>query len=181
MAELGFAPKDLKRIIITHADFDHVGGLKALKAATGARVYASAIEAEGIAAGHPTRPIKSRNSLVKFLFSMVTHLVKPGRLSVDEILTDGQILPVLGGLHVVETFGHTPGHVSLFAPATGILFSGDSIVSDESGLQSSREAVTWERAEADESARRQAALGATIVCPGHGPVVKDAAGKFPQV
>ena len=52
LAGLGYyAPKDLKRILITHAGFDHVGGLARLKAATGARVYASAI-----AAGHTPRP-----------------------------------------------------------------------------------------------------------------------------
>ena len=46
-------------------------------------------------------------------------------------LSDGQILPVLGGLRVIETLGHTPGHISLFAPSAGILFCGDSIVSSE--------------------------------------------------
>jgi glyoxylase-like metal-dependent hydrolase (beta-lactamase superfamily II) len=181
LADLGYAPQALKRILITHADFDHVGGLAALKAATGARVYASALEAQGIAAGHPTRPVKIKNSLLRAFFSIITRLMKPAHVNVDEILADGQVLSILGGLRVLETFGHTPGHISLFAPAAGILFSGDSIVSDETGLQSSREAVTWERARADESARRQAGLGATIVCPGHGPVVMDAAGKFPQV
>ena len=49
MAGLGCAPGDLKRILITHADFDHVGGLAPLKKATGARVYASPVEAQALA------------------------------------------------------------------------------------------------------------------------------------
>ena len=51
IAGLGRAPGNLKRILITHSDGDHVGSLTALKAATGARVYASRIEAEATAAG----------------------------------------------------------------------------------------------------------------------------------
>jgi glyoxylase-like metal-dependent hydrolase (beta-lactamase superfamily II) len=181
IVELGYTPTDLKRIIITHADMDHVGGLAALKAASGARLLASKIEAEGIAAGHPTRPLNTRNALMRLLFSLLTRLVKTSGVSVDEILSDGQVLPILGGLQVIETIGHTPGHLSLFSPSTGILFSGDSIISDENGLYTSREAVTWDRARADASTRRQVALGPQIVCPGHGPVVRAAAGKFPLV
>jgi len=82
---------------------------------------------------------------------------------------------------VVETPGHTPGHISLFAPSAGVLFPGDSLVSEGDSLVSSSESVAWDGARAIESARAQAALGARIVCPAHGPVVKDAAGKFLEV
>ena len=188
LAGLGHAPKDLKRILITHADFDHVGGLARLKAATGARVYASAIEAEAIAAGHASRPFrhasrpfKPSNLLRKLVFSITGHLVKPRPVQVDEILADGQVLPVLGGLRVVETAGHTPGHVSFFAPSAGVLFVGDSLVSEETGLRGSRGANNWDQAKADDAVRKQAALGARLVCPGHGAVVSEAVGKFPKL
>ena len=46
IAELGRQPNDLKRILITHADADHYGSAAELKAITGARLYASAAEAE---------------------------------------------------------------------------------------------------------------------------------------
>jgi glyoxylase-like metal-dependent hydrolase (beta-lactamase superfamily II) len=82
-------------------------------------------------------------------------------------------------LVVVETPGHTPGHISLFAPSAGVLFCGDSIVSDQNTLQGSRPGITWNESKARESERKQAALGAQIVCSGHGPVVMDAVGKFP--
>jgi glyoxylase-like metal-dependent hydrolase (beta-lactamase superfamily II) len=178
---LGHAPRDLKRILITHADFDHVGGLARLKAATGARVYASAIEAEAIAAGHSSRPLKPSNLLLKTIFSITTFLVRPRPVRVDELLSDGQVLPVLGGLRVVATAGHTPGHVSFFAPSAGVLFVGDSLVSEETGLRGSRGANTWDQAKADEAVRKQAALGARFVCPGHGAPVSEAAGKFPKL
>jgi glyoxylase-like metal-dependent hydrolase (beta-lactamase superfamily II) len=181
LAALGYTPKDIKRILITHADFDHVGGLAALKAATGARVYASTTEAAAMAAGRPSRSLKPSNAFGKLLFGIMGHIFKASPVQVDEFLADGQVLPVLGGLRVLETFGHTPGHLSFFAPSAGILFVGDSIVSEEAGLRGSSGANNWDQAKSDESVRKQAALGTRIVCSGHGPVVMDAAGKFPQV
>jgi glyoxylase-like metal-dependent hydrolase (beta-lactamase superfamily II) len=181
LAGLGYASGDLKRILITHADFDHVGGLAPLKAATGARVFASPVEAQAIAEGHASRPLKPRSAITKFLFDLMAGLFKPAPVKVDELLADGQILPVLGGLRIVETPGHTPGHISLFAPAAGILFCGDSIVSGETGLRGSSGANNWDQAKSDESVRKQATLGARILCSGHGPVVMDAAGKFSQI
>jgi glyoxylase-like metal-dependent hydrolase (beta-lactamase superfamily II) len=144
---LGRSPSDLRRILITHADMDHVGGLAALKKATGATIFASTVDSRAMGEGRSSRP--------------------------------GQILPVAGELRAVETIGHTPGHFSYYVPALRILFTGDSIVTDDKGLHGSRPALTWDAAKAAESVRRQAALGARIVCPGHGPVIMDAAGKFP--
>ena len=181
LASLGYKSADLKRILITHADFDHVGGLAPLKAATGARVFASPVEARAIAEGHASRPLKPRSKITKLLFDLMAGLFKPAPVQVDELLSDGQILPVLGGLRVVETPGHTPGHISLFASSAGILFCGDSIVSGEDALRGSTGANNWDQAKSDESVRKQAALGARILCSGHGPVVMDAAGKFPLV
>ena len=39
--------------------------------------------------------------------------------------------------------------------------------------------VTWDEAKAFESVRKQAELGASVVCSGHGPVIRDANGKYP--
>src|SRR5512139_2444355 len=71
---LGRSPRDVKRILITHSDWDHIGGLRALHRATAARTYASRIEAEALAAGRPSRPTKTPSNaslarrLMKALF-----------------------------------------------------------------------------------------------------------------
>jgi glyoxylase-like metal-dependent hydrolase (beta-lactamase superfamily II) len=180
IASLGKSAHDVKRIIITHADLDHVGGLAALHKVTGARTYASKVEAEAIAAGRPSRPINpSGFSVQRLVVNLLHPFMKAAPFQVDEILADGQILPALGGLRVVDTSGHTPGHISLFAPAVGILFCGDSLVTDENGIHGSRPGLTWDDAKAKEAVRKQAGLGARVVCSGHGPVVMDATGKFP--
>ena len=174
------SPGDVKRIILTHSDLDHVGALAALQAATGASTYASQIEADAIAIGKASRKASPPGfSLRRFLFFLLAPLFKAKPFQVAEIITDGQNLPVLGGLRVVETPGHTPGHISLFAPTQGILFCGDSMVTDENGIHGSRPAVTWDEAKAFESVRKQAELGASVVCSGHGPVIRDANGKYP--
>jgi glyoxylase-like metal-dependent hydrolase (beta-lactamase superfamily II) len=180
ITSLGKRAQDVKRIIITHADLDHFGGLAALQAATGARTYSSRIEADAIALGKSSREIKPAGfSLRRILFALIGPFMKAAPFRIHEILAEGATLPVLGGLRVVETPGHTPGHLSLFAASAEILFCGDSMVSNANGLQGSRPGITWDETRARESERKQAALGAKIVCSGHGPVVMDARGKFP--
>jgi glyoxylase-like metal-dependent hydrolase (beta-lactamase superfamily II) len=181
LSGLGKSGRDLKRIILTHSDFDHVGALAALKEATGARTYASQIEADAISTGRASRPIRMPFAWRRAAFFLLRPFMRARPVRVDEILTDGMVLPVLGGLRVLDTAGHTPGHISLYAPAAGVLFCGDSIVSDPDGLKRSRPPLTWDQARADDSVRKQNALKPAIVCSGHGPVVKEAAGKMPQV
>jgi glyoxylase-like metal-dependent hydrolase (beta-lactamase superfamily II) len=181
LASLGHKPGDLRRILITHSDGVHVGGLAALKAATGARTYASEIEAKAIAEGRSSREIRVKaRGLMRLRFALTRMLFKTKPVVIDEFLTDGQELPALGGLRAVATPGHTPGHLSFFAPGLGILFAGDSLNSGNGELSGSKGTYTWDREKADASMRLQASLGAKIVCVAHGKVVMDAIGKFPQ-
>ncbi len=179
VSHLGRKPADLKRILLTHSDPDHIGSLAALKASTGARAYASEIEARGIAEGRSTRqPSGGARGMLSGAVGLFFK-IQPARI--DEILADGQVLPVLGELRVVATEGHTPGHISFFAPDPGILFAGDSMRSVGGRLRGSGAGLTWDQAKADAAVRRQAALGARIVCAGHGPVIMDPQDKFPRV
>lgn len=179
ISDRGYSAKDLKRIIITHSDMDHVGGLAPLQRVSGARVYSSAVEAEAIAKGVSSRPLRAMKLRRRILFTLLGRFFRPAPVRVDEIITDGQTLDVLGGLQVLATPGHTPGHVSLYSPSTGILFVGDSIVSHDAGLVGSVPANTWNQDQAAASVKKQAALRPRVVCSGHGPVVMDAMDKMP--
>ncbi len=173
------SPADLKRIIITHSDGDHMGALADLKAICGARAYANPIEAQAIEQARPSRDLKMHGVTAQ-LFRLAQPLFKAKPAHIDELLGDGQELPILGGLRVINTPGHTPGHISLYAPSLKILFCGDSLVATRNGaLRCSRGMNTWDTEQALASVKIQAALGAEIVCSGHGPIVREAAGKFP--
>jgi len=112
---LGHSASELKRIIITHADMDHIGSLSALKKASGAQIYTSKIEAEAMAQGRPSRQIQS-GMVCESADEIMLHFMQPIAVQADVILSEGQILPVLGGLRVVETPGHTPGHIPFSPP-----------------------------------------------------------------
>ena len=180
LTSLGYAPGDLRRILITHADTDHVGSLAALQKASGARLYASAIEAEAIATGRMSRPLKL-GGVRWFLFSLAQPFYKAKPAQIDETLSDGQSLPVLGGLRVVETPGHTPGHLSFYAPQPGVLFCGDSLRCTQGKIEISTGANTWDEALALQSAKLQAGLGARIVCAGHGEMITHVETQFSAI
>lgn len=177
--EIGYSPKDVKWILITHGDGDHVGGVNAVRAVSGAKVYATQIEADAMAAGESSRPLKPKG-LLKVLFKLREAFAPKRPVLVDEIMEPGQSLPVLGGLEVVATPGHTPGHVSLYAPEAGVLFAGDSLRTKEDEIiLGNIPMITWDEEKLLESIQKQAELRPMIVCVGHGPVVYEAGGKFP--
>ena len=178
LEKMGRVPQDIHSILITHSDPDHIGSAAVMKQASGARVFASQIEGDALAHGHTSREIKG-NALTKQLFNL---LARPNSLrptSVDETVAEGDVLPMLGGLHVVATPGHTPGHVSFYAPAYKTLFAGDSMMALGGKLGFNDGPVTWDYAQGIASVQKQAALGAEQVFCGHGSAVVGAKIAFP--
>jgi len=173
---IGRSIKDLNRIIITHCDADHIGALAHLKHLSGAIVYSSEIEAEGIKLGQPTRMVEFKG-LRKFIVSIMSKFFKIKPAEVDKCLKDGDEIPVLGGLQAVDTIGHTPGHFSYYLKSLKVLFAGDSIISIDDKLYSSNPVFTWDAHSAAESFKKQALLEPAIVCCGHGEVVINAQNK----
>jgi glyoxylase-like metal-dependent hydrolase (beta-lactamase superfamily II) len=176
---IGCDPADLRTILITHTDFDHVGGVRALKKVSGAKVCASQNAAEALAKGISSRELKFGKLLTPLLsgFEKTFHLPK---VAVDEILSPGQVLPILGGLEVIDTSGHTPGHLSYYAKGPGVLFAGDSLRTRPGEiLYNLYPAITWDGDKAIASTRKQKELNPKVVCSGHGPVVYESEMKFP--
>ena len=158
---LGREPGDLRQVLLTHADRDHVGSLAAIVAATGAEVYAHAHDAE-VAEGKR----EARNGqFVQF------------PATVDHIVADGQTLPLHGGIKVVETLGHTLGHVSYYLTGDGVLIAGDCINNREglsdSATSAPQNTVDFDLARA--AVKRIAALEPSSIVCGHGPPIVEGA------
>ena len=79
------------------------------------------------------------------------------------------------GMRIVDTPGHTLGHISVFEPATGILVAGDALRTS-SGLDGSDPRYTADPLKANASVRKLAALDIKAILPGHGePLTAGAA------
>jgi glyoxylase-like metal-dependent hydrolase (beta-lactamase superfamily II) len=174
---LGHPITDLKQIIITHADIDHYGSLEPLRRASGAAVAASAVEADAMVVGKSSRVIIP-TSLREKLMRVMMQFFKAPPVRVDDVLTDGMEMPLLGGLQVLATPGHTPGHISLWAPQPMILFSGDSIMLPPNQLIPSQGTLNWDQSQSNASFRLQAGLQPAAVLGGHGWTDQDVMQKF---
>jgi glyoxylase-like metal-dependent hydrolase (beta-lactamase superfamily II) len=124
LAAFGKHPAAVTRIILTHAHFDHAGGAAALAGATGTPVTMHADDAGYAATGlaSATDPSRWSGRLVNRLPTRRFPPVEVGRT-----LVDGDLLDVAGGLRVVHTPGHSPGHISLLHEPTRVLITGDAI------------------------------------------------------
>ena len=181
----GRALRDLRLILITHADGDHVGCAAQLLAAAravggAARLCVPAGEAASLAAGKSSRELRA-HGLLKVALQLTAKLWAFKPLEFDATLADGEVLPVLGGLRVLNTPGHTPGHCSFYADGLGLLFAGDAFKNFGGRLQVSDGMNTWDERAALHSATRLSALASEVICVGHGPVVQDAAPAMQRV
>jgi glyoxylase-like metal-dependent hydrolase (beta-lactamase superfamily II) len=80
------------------------------------------------------------------------------------------------GMRIIETPGHTLGHISVFEPATGILVAGDALRTS-AGLAGSDPENTADSAKADASVRKLAAMDIRAILPGHGAPLTTGAAK----
>jgi len=180
ISRLGFNPHNIKNILITHSDYDHYGSLSTLRKVSQAKVYASMQDAAAMNKGESSRSLKPAG-LLGILYRLTLPFFRAKPSAVDEIIRDGQILPIQDGIQVIATPGHCQGHTSYYLPSRKILFCGDSLRSANGVLTASIQHMRYDQTLAQESVRKQAALEPDIVCPGHGPVIFDAKRKFPAL
>ena len=128
LASIGKQPSDVKHIILTHAHKSHIGGLAALKQASGASVYAHPWEVDIIAGRREATRVskipKKPLAVYHLQLGLALGLGKHTPCEVDRRLKAGDRV---GPLEVVETPGHTPGCLSFWWPERRALFAGDVI------------------------------------------------------
>lgn len=118
--QTGRDPRDIKRLVLTHAHPDHMGGGRTVQKETGCRIAAHALDKpwiEDVDLQFRERPILNLHSLVE------------GSLKVDHTLEDNDTLDLGEGLtlRVIHTPGHSMGSISLILEPMGLLFSADAI------------------------------------------------------
>ena len=133
-----------------------------------------------MANGKTSREMKG-NTITKTLFNVFNTLLAPMTpVQTDEIIAPGQTLPILGGLQVIASPGHTPDHISFYAPTHKLLIGGDSMRALGGVLKFEDGPVTWNYTRGMQTVREQAALKPDIVVVGHGPMLKGAQVVFPK-
>ena len=133
---------DVRAILITHHDYDHIGTLaQMLEANPKAQVYASGAEAPYIIGEKAPRRFPGAMSGVL-----------PAR--VDTVVTDGARLPWCGGAKVILTPGHTPGHLSLYLSEEKTLVAGDALYISDGELRAADPRFTADMPAAIRSIRK---------------------------
>ena len=182
---LGLPPSAVRRVIISHHHVDHVGGLAEVVALTGAEVWAHRDDAGVIdgSVARSTSPAVREAMLAQLppeehpaaLERMRQMSAVPG-FPVDLRLVGGEELAVLGGVRMLHTPGHTPGHLALYVPALALLLPGDLLRYEEGVVRQGPAHFTADQAQAAASVRMLAELPVERLLGYHGTWLESGAG-----
>lgn len=152
---------NLSNVIITHFDHDHVGGLyDVLKNIPNVKVYSSIIDSTALVG--KTDSFRFMQSLVLLnsddeqeisrakKFIGILNRVRP--IDKVTVLKTNNVLPYCNNLMVLDTKGHTPGHISLYSKKDKTLITGDALVIYKEKLALAIPAYAWDLNEAKNSA-----------------------------
>ena len=180
LGEADIGVRDLRRIIFTHQDLDHIGSGAALVRQSGARVLAHPADAPYIEG--ELSPLKITPEMLEQRPQMREVLKRLEPVRVDEHLEDGERLDPAGGIRVIFTPGHTPGHLSLYLERSKVLVAGDALTAEDGHLNGPNPPMTLDVREAARSVSSLAELDVqTIVCYHGGVVGEDANGQLRRV
>jgi glyoxylase-like metal-dependent hydrolase (beta-lactamase superfamily II) len=169
LGQIGADTSQVTRLLLTHCHPDHAGGAAYVARETGRPVDVHAADAAYVRDGtQPPRDPAHQPWLLRKL--MKDPEGEP--VTIGEELTDGQLLDVAGGLRVVHTPGHSPGHVSYLHEPTGVLVTGDAIF-NVLGLRWPMKALCTDFVMTQQTAHRLAELEYAVAAFTHGPEIRE--------
>lgn len=176
LESMGRTPDDLRGVILTHADTDHLGFAERLRQDHDVTIYvheADAAQARG--------EVKKKNppwGEVKIgpLLSFLWYAGRRGGLSVTPVgqvttVSDGEVLDLPGDPQIIHTPGHSPGSIAVYSAPVDALFVGDAMTTRHvlTGREGPQPApFTLEPELAMASLDRWSEVQARWVLPGHG-------------
>lgn len=167
--EIGRQPSDLKRILLTHADWDHAGSAAAIQEETGATIHAGPETSTLLLEGKPPDHLPF---LLRFLMKRFARY-DPLPPKCVETVQNGDALPVLEEITVLATPGHTPDHHAFFSSKVGVLFAGDALATRDGRLGLPPRLGLADEEQARRSARRLLKLTPALFACGHGEPLRD--------
>lgn len=155
---MGIKLEDIKHILLTHHDLDHVGNLVKLQELTGATIWASEKDIPYITGAAP------RYGFKKYM-ARILSVKKPQNI---DPYVDGQSI---ADIKVIPTPGHTPGHVCLMYK--DILFAGDLIENKKGVLRPYPKFWNWDNDMMLHTIKKLSGIKFRWLCPAHGAPIQS--------
>jgi glyoxylase-like metal-dependent hydrolase (beta-lactamase superfamily II) len=174
IGQIGRKVSDLKNIVITHAHRSHLGSVAALQKLAGAKVWAHEWEADIIAGQRKAQGITLKPQWPLQVYHLQAGLAlgfgKHPPCEVDKFVREGDRV---GPLQIVQTPGHSPGHLACYWPERRAMFAGDALATWPD-LSLGWPAFNLNRNQHRNSLRKIDDVRADIIAVGHGePAVGD--------
>lgn len=175
LASIGLTVDDLKGVILTHGDSDHVGFAERLRRDHGVPVFIHAGDAERAKGGPKPATAKQSMKLGPLLGFAAYTLRKGGART--EWLTEvvevqgGETLDLPGSPQIISMPGHSEGSIAVYVPIADAIFVGDGLTTRHvlTGTEGPQPApFTDEPAQAIASLQAIVSTKAKWVLPGHG-------------
>ncbi|MFE6963526.1 MBL fold metallo-hydrolase [Agromyces sp. NPDC057679] len=175
LAAMGRSIDDVRGVVLTHGDTDHIGFAERLRREHGVPIHvheADAARARGEQSTKPEWGHMKLGATAKFLW----YAARKGGLRTAhptevETFRDGEVLDLPGAPRVIAMPGHSPGSVAVHVPAVDAVFVGDALTTRHvlTGAHGPQPApFTDDPAEALASLHHLDGIEATWVIPGHG-------------
>jgi glyoxylase-like metal-dependent hydrolase (beta-lactamase superfamily II) len=165
LRRIGRSLEELDRIICTHGHPDHIGGIRELvRDRDDVTILIHPADLAGL--NLPLREALARTDEGSVRRGRVLQYLTRTPQDCTPI-GDGELLPVLGGVRVIHTPGHTPGSICLYSERLRLLFTGDVLQVIRGRLTYASSFFSHDHAEARASVGRLAALDVDTIALSH--------------